>query len=269
MKKRRTKLNKKKRYSYIALIILVFMFSLFLINDNRKLIFFERITKDAVLFINQTLSYPFKAFNNDKKEIEQIELYVKKSNQSEIDNLKKQLEELKQSLDLKSISSDYDYINATVINRNLGFWYNTVTINKGIKDGIKKDMAVISSEGLIGKIAKTTRYNSTVKLLTSDDDNNQVSVQIKQDDKYLYGILTSFNQKSYEYIIEGITETTEIKKGALVSTTGMGDIFPSGILIGEVIDITKDNFDLESIVKVKPSININNFNYVKVLRRNQ
>lgn len=269
MKKKRKKLNKKKRCIYIIVIIFIFMLALFLINDQRKLAFIEKLSKDTVLFINQTISYPIKTLTNNSDSLEKIEQKIRKSNQSEIDNLKKQLTELKQNLNLENISSDYSYVTATVINRNLGYWYNTVTINKGSKDGIKKNMAVISFDGLIGKVIKTTRYNSTVKLLTSDDDNNKVSVQIKDEDRYLYGILTSFDIKTHEYVIEGITEALEIKKGSQVSTTGMGDIFPSGILIGEVNKITKDNFGLEAIVKVKPSINVNNFNYVKVLRRKQ
>ena len=165
--------------------------------------------------------------------------------------------------------SEYEEVNATIISRNLGYWYNTVIIDKGSKDGIKKDMAVTTAEALIGKVIKVSRNNSTIKLLTSSDINNKVSVQIKVDNNYIYGILTSFNEKEGSYIIEGISDTKNIKIGNLVSTTGMGNIFPSGILIGEVIEIEKDNFDLEAIIKVKPSFNIDNFNYVKVLRKKQ
>lgn len=244
------------------------MLSLLTISDKRKPMFFEKTIKDSVLFINQTISYPFKILkNNQKKELSQIEKKLKNNYQSELDNLKKQVNELKKELKLQNISGEYSYINASVINRNLGFWYNSVTIDKGSKEGIKENMAVVSSDGLIGKVIKTTRYTSTVKLLTSDDVNNKVSVQIKLNDKYLYGILSSFDVENNEYVIEGVTGTNEIKKGILVSTTGMGDIFPSGILIGEVSSVSKDNFDLEYVIKVKPSINVNNFEFVKVLKK--
>ena len=94
-----------------------------------------------------------------------------------------------------------------------------------------------------------------------------VSVGIKAGDNYLYGILVSYNEKEKYYIIQGITDITNIEIGTSVTTTGMGDIFPSGLLIGEVIEITKDNFGLEAIIKVKPSINVDNIDYVKILER--
>lgn len=256
MKKKSKK--RKKIITIFSIIVFFFISVAFTIKDNRNLVVVEKLIKDSVLFINKIFLYPFK--NNNESNIES-------ANKAEIDNLKKEIGELKSSLELNSIISDYEKINATVISRNLGYWYDTVIIDKGSSSKIKKDMAVITKEGLIGKIIKTTRKTSTVKLLTSDT-NNKVSVQINTPDEYLYGILNSKTKDGY-YLIEGISNTRNLKIGSLVSTTGKGDIFPSGILIGEVIEINKDNFDLEAIIKVKPSINIDNFNYVTVLRRIQ
>lgn len=257
--KKRKSLNKtQKTILIVGITLLFFVSTAFIVKDNRKLTFFEKTIKDGVLFINRTLLYPFNIKNNENS--------IKNYNQIEIDNLKKEIMELKNNLDLNSVLSDYEKIRTTVINRNIGYWYDSVIIDKGSREGIKKDMAVITPEGLIGKIIKTTKNNSTVKLLTSNQ-GFKVSIQIKAEDNYLYGILSAFNDGYY--IVEGISDTKNIKIGSLVSTTGMGDIFPSGILIGEVASIDKDNFDLEAIIKVKPSINIDNFNYLTVLRRKQ
>ncbi len=271
--KRNININKKVSKNtviiFISVTIIIFAVILnFVINDARNLTFIEKTIKDGALFINKIFAFPLNIINNDN-EIKKIEESIKKQSENEINNLKKELNELKNNLEINNLLSDYDKINATVINRNLGYFYNTITIDKGSKDKIKKDMAVISSQGLIGKVIKTTRYNSTVKLLTSDDSYNKVSVQIKVNEKYLYGILSSFDKENGYYIVEGVSDTKDIKAGDLVSTTGMGDIFPSGILIGEVVSKDLDNFEISAIIKVKPSININNFNYVTVLRRNQ
>lgn len=257
MKKKNIKKRKKLIITF-SIIILFFISIAFTIKDNRNLTQLEKILKNSISFINKITLYPFKNSN---------ELNTKNTNQTEIDNLKKEIQELKDSLELNTLISDYEKINATVINRNLGYWYDTVIIDKGSSSGIKENMAVTTKQGLIGKIIKTTRNTSTVKLLTSDT-NNKVSIQIKTKEGYLYGILNSKTDDNY-YIVEGISNTRNLDIGSLVSTTGKGDIFPSGILIGEVFEINKDNFDLEAIIKVKPSINIDNFNYVTVLRRNQ
>lgn len=269
--KKRKKLKKSQKAILIVGVLLLFLvIAFFVIKDNRKLTFIEKTIKDSTLFVNKTIMYPFnlvKSYNI--KKIKELEKTINSQNQSKINNLKKENEELKKSLELNNLLSDYDIINATVINRNIGYWYNTVVIDKGSKSGIDVNMAVTTPSGLIGKVIKTTKYNSTIKLLTSDDVNNKVSVQIKVKDQYVYGILTSFDQKNKQYIVEGITNTKEIKVDSSVSTTGMGDIFPSGLLIGKVVKIEKDNFDLEAIIKVEPTIDINNFNYVSILRRNQ
>jgi len=263
MKKKKLYLNKKinKKYKIMISISITFIFLIstyFIINDNRKLTFIEKTLKDSILFISRTIILPFQ-INQD------LETRIIKSKQAEIDNLKKELDELKLTLNLDILNSEYESVNATVISRNLGYFYNTIIIDKGSKDGIKLNNAVTTSTGLIGKIIKITKYNSTVKLLTSDE-KMPVSVQIKAGDKYVYGILTFFDRKTKYYTIEGISDTNNIEVGNIVSTTGMGDIFPSGILIGEVKEIAKDNFDLEAIIKVKPSFNIDNFNYVTVLK---
>lgn len=250
--------NTKKIILVVGSILIFFLIISFTVNDNRKPTFIEKTLKDSILFINRLIIPKNKSW----EELENI----KKEYQSEIDNLKKEINTLKESLELNTILSDYEVINATTINRNLGYFYDTITLDKGSKDGIEENQAVMTNEGLIGKTTKVTKYTSTVKLLTNPNSKTQVSVQIKVGEEFLYGILTSYNKDNY-YIIEGITDTDKIEVGNVVTTTGMGDIFPSGILIGEVIEVTKDNFDLEGIIKVKPSVNYDNISYVKILRR--
>lgn len=262
------KRNQKNSLFLLASMLIFFFIIIFItINDNRKLTFVEKIIKDGVLNVNKVVLYPFSYFDKlGKNKLEKIEKNIKLSYENEVNNLKKENQALKESLDLNSLFTEYDVISSTVITRNLGYWYNHITIDKGSKSGVKVNMAVITKEGLIGKIIKTTRNTSTVKLLTNEDANTKVSVQIKNNESFSYGILTYFDSSTKEYIVEGITDQN-ISEGALVSTTGLGDIFPSGIAVGTVTNVEKDNFDLETIVRVKPSAEIDNFNYVYVLRR--
>ena len=75
------------------------------------------------------------------------------------------------------------------------------------------------------------------------------------------------NKKKNIYMIEGISDNAEIKNGAKVVTTGLSEVFPSGILIGEVKNVTKDKYDLARAVEVTPSVNFNDINIVTVLDR--
>ena len=63
-------------------------------------------------------------------------------------------------------------------------------------------------------------------------------------------------------MIEGISDNAEIKNGAKVVTTGLSEVFPSGILIGEVKNVTKDKYDLARAVEVTPSVNFNDINNI-------
>ena len=170
-------------------------------------------------------------------------------------------------LDIKSDLEGYKVLNATVINRNVGYFYDTLSIDKGSHSGIKPDMAVVTSKGLIGKVIKTSTLTSTVKLLSSDSLNMKISVKIKVSDEYYYGLLTGYDKDKKTYIIEGISNNIDIPNDSVVTTTGMSEIFPSGILIGKVSESNTDNFELSKIIYVKTDVNYDNIEYVTVLKR--
>ena len=141
-------------------------------------------------------------------------------------------------------------MNASVISRNVGYWFNTITINKGSYSGISKDMVVINSKGLIGRVIKTTSFTSDVRLITTSDTNNKISVHVSNGSDDLYGLINSYNYNDNYLEVEGISNTKNVSIGDKVYTSGLGGIFPSGILIGEVSEITTDSYDLAKIIKV-------------------
>lgn len=282
-------LNKPKRkleIKYIILIviaIIVLILTIFssIVKDKRNLSGPEKILKEITVTTTNIILSPFKFITGEINEFMSLkdvyeENEILKQNLERYDliytqnqELKRQIEELKEEYGIDNVLSEYEYVKATVINRNVNYWFDTITLNKGSKSGIKRDMAVITSKGLIGKITKTTKNTSEVKLITSSNSNNKISVII-DDEKHntkLYGILTDYNQNDNVLAIEGISENYNINKGSKIYTSGLNDIFPSGILIGEVKNEVKDNYGLSKIVYAKPTNNLSNLNYVSVLRR--
>lgn len=236
---------------HIITLIVTFLLSIFFTFNRFNV---ENIIKDIFLL-------PYNKIND--KDLEKDIIYLNE----ELSNKNKELEELKKILELKELLSTYKIINATIINRNTESFFKEVTINKGTNDGVKKDMAVVANEGLVGKIIKANKNNSVVKLITSADMYNMLSVQINLDKKYVYGILKDYDEETNSFIIEGIDENVDIKENSIVSTTGLSNIYPSGLVIGKVVRVQKDNFDLAYIVKVEPILDFNNFHYVAVLDR--
>ena len=273
-------INKK----YIILIA-VFVVALVLgitnaiIMNKENLSPFEKSIKDATLAVTKILYKPVDFVKDKMKEhsekqdlyekYKELEKKVKETDliQSEKEELEREVENLKKTLELNQTLSESSYLNATVVNRNLGYWYNTITIDKGSYNGVEKDMPVIVSEGLIGKVTKVTNFNSTVKLITSDDVNNKTSVKIKVGDKFVYGLLSGYDKQKRTFIVEGISDNTEIPKDSVVTTTGMGDSFPSGIVVGKVKRVTTDNFDLAKTVEVTSSVDYDDLSFVTILKR--
>lgn len=276
------KIIDKKYIIFIVVFVVALVLGITnaIIMNKEDLSPIEKAMKDATLTVTKILYKPVQVVKDKMKEYQEkqdlyekykeLEKKVKETDliQSEKEELEKEVESLKKTLELNRTLSESSYLNATVVNRNIGYWYNTITIDKGSYNGVKKDMPVIVSEGLIGKITKVTSFNSTVKLITSDDVNNKISVKIKVNDKYVYGLLSGYDKKKQTFIVEGISDNTEIPKDATVTTTGMGDSFPSGIVVGKVKRVTTDNFDLAKTVEVTSSVDYDDLSFVTILKRN-
>ena len=273
--------NKKKYIILIGLIIVAIMVVVTAISvkENRRLNFFEKAIKDSTTFIGSVVYKPIGFVknkikeNNEKNKI--YKEYKKLKNNSDkvksyevrIKELEREVDNLKKTVEVNQVITDYKKINASVVNRNVGSWFNTININKGSKAGIKEGYAVITDKGLIGKIVSVSNFTSTVKLLSTDEAINKISVKIEVDDKSIYGLLSSYNKKNNTYLVEGISDNTEIPNGAKVVTTGLTDAFPAGILIGEVKSVTKDRYELAKAVLVTPSVDFNDIDIVTVLDR--
>ncbi len=272
----------EKRYLLIIIIVAIAILLVVLsvaLKKDRNLNPVEKIVKDSGTFVINVISAPVNFIKDKIREgREKNDIYEKykelKSKEEQMDsvvaandNLKDEVSKLKKTLDLNTVLSDKVYKNATVINRNIDYWYDEVTIDKGKVDGIKKNMAVIKNDGLIGKVSTVSNHVSTVKLLANENMSDKISVKIKVKDSYVYGLISKYSSKNNTYTVEGISENIDIPKGADVVTTGMGDTFPSGLLVGHVTKVTTDNFDLSKVALVKASVDFNNIDYVSVLKR--
>ena len=260
----------------IALVLTLLAASL---KEERDLNPVEKVAKDIGTVVLKVVSAPFNFVQDKLDEMsEKNNLYEKykelKNKEDQVDsviaqneNLQNEVAKLKETLNLNTILSDKVYLNATVVSRNIGYWYDEVTIDKGSKNGIEKGMAVVTPDGLIGQITKVSNYSSTVKLLSNENMSDKISVKIKVGDDYVYGLISMYDSKTNTYTVEGISENVDIEKGADVVTTGMGTIFPSGLMVGTAQKVTTDNFDLSKVVEVKASVNFDDLDYVTVLKR--
>ena len=234
MKKNNKKVKKNDKYLIVIILLLLF-FSYYEINNDFR---FGGILRDI-------LYAPLRKNNND------LYTFINKE-------IEKENKDLKEMLDIKDSLTDFDLINASVVERNNTYWLNEITINKGLNDGINDNQIVITKNGMIGKVVDTSNNTSIVRLITGF--TSPISVLINDIPK----VLTIDN---YNLYVKGINDIDNIKKGDKIVTSGLSDIFPKGIIIGEIESVIKEKDNVGYIGKVKLLSNINNLRFVTILKR--
>ncbi len=131
--------------------------------------------------------------------------------------------------------------------------WNTVIIDKGLKDGIRERSAVISmeegKEALAGVVVETTENTSKVLLVRDEDFSAAVYLERGQEE----GLLTGNGPRPVR--IKYIPLLTQVEKGDKVFTAATSSIFPAGILVGEVSGVREDeSFQTALTVNVEPQV---------------
>ena len=143
---------------------------------------------------------------------------------------------------------------ASIVSRNNFMYSKMININAGFKDGVINEMAVVNHRGLIGRTIDSSVSNSRVLLLT--DPNSSIAIKTISNENF--SILQG-SEDGIHLISAFSKEEQKPKVGDLVVTSGSAQVFPSNILVGKIVKITKDNF------YVLPFVNFNNIDYVQVV----
>lgn len=181
--------------------------------------------------------------------------------------LEKENKQLKAAAGIKKTLTGYTTTTASVISRSSDSWSEVLTIDKGKSSGLKKDMAVMSGGGVIGRILEVDAVTSKVELITTTDSSaNRFAVQATTDTgRVLHGIISV--QSNGALTFTQASSSSKLKKGIKVYTSGLGGTSPKGLLIGTVAETTKDSFGLSDLIKIKPAGNLSDASVVTVVKR--
>ncbi|WP_042354918.1 rod shape-determining protein MreC [Bacillus rubiinfantis] len=270
-------LNKRLIVLLVSIIILVALIG-FSLRERSKLTWPEQFVKDTAGWVQSLVSKPtnyiagffenLEDLQNTYEENKELKTRVDKiaSLEAEVQALKKDNQELRDILGEKKSLRDYETQQATVIGRNPDRWHEMIIIDKGKLKGIKKNMAVITANGLIGKVKSVNQFSSTVQLLSAMDPKNRISavVQGKTD---VYGFVQGFDDKEKLLLIKSIPTGAKVKKGQKVTTSGLGGVFPGGLMIGTVVDVKTDQYGLNQTALVKPGADFYDIQNVMIIKR--
>jgi len=175
----------------------------------------------------------------------------------EYQTLKDENDRLREIVNFKNNKNNYNYIGTEIIGYSGESFTSGYIVDKGENDGIKKDMIVISNEGLVGKVTSTGSNWSIIQSLINE--NIAVSVMVNTT-RETSGILKGYTKSKDEYLTEvtNLSIDSKIKEGDVIVTSGLGKIYPKEIRVGEVISVETDEIKLMKTAIVKPYVDFTN-----------
>lgn len=250
-------------YAYHFLILFLFLegFSLFLLikgSDFHQARFIEAsnaVTGSIFTRVDKVENYLYLTHTNDLLLAENAEL------RNKLASFRQLVKEKKDTL-IDSIGAQrFQYFYAKVVNNSVTKRDNYITIDKGLLDGVRRDMGVISKEGIIGHVdAVSDNYAVIISVLNS---KTYISAKIKKNN--YFGPLTwdGINPKYAQ--LNGLTLSVPIQKGDTIVTSGHTNYYPSDVMIGTVEDfkVVGGNFYK---VEVKLSMEFRKLDYVIVVQ---
>ena len=183
---------------------------------------------------------------NQQQQLQQKQEQLQKENeelQQKLETLREENSRLKDLLNYTDITDNYSYITSTVIGKSQGIWFSEFTVNAGRKDGVEENMAVVNSQGLVGRVSSVSA--NTCKVTAIIDSTSDISAMVERTRDYGFarGILNTDEKETLElyYLPSGY----DLVPGDTIVTSGIGGTFPKGIAIGTVTEVSRSNDDAE------------------------
>lgn len=183
-----------------------------------------------------------------------------------IKELELENEKLRKMLEIEADMSQYTLLAAQVISRSPDRWYQQVTINRGKKHGVEANMAVITTEGLIGRVKSVSQFTSQVELLSDVHRTMHISA-IVQGEEHIFGVIEGYDLERGLLLFQMVPKETPLKEGQTVITSGLGGIMPRGLYIGQVVEVVPDQYDLTQSALVEPAADLYHLDHLFVVQK--
>lgn len=221
--------------------------------------FFYQMTDNISSFFGNTFNTTDLAKENANLK---DELSTLKSELSDYDELAKENERLSALLDYQQQHTDYSFKVAGITAKNPGIWFDGFTIDVGSADGIAVDMPVVTPDGVVGRIEEVGL--NWAKVMTIIDGQSGVStiVERTRDVGSVRGRLET-DPTDPLMDMDFLPIDTDIQIGDNILTSGIGGIYPKGLMIGQVVEVGEQSNQKK--VVVKSAVNFRNLEEVMVM----
>jgi len=268
---------KNRKIQIVFVIIILLVISLISIDRFSKVNIIRNIVTAPVNFVQKgikkgedsltTFFNSIKDYKDVITENEQLKKDVNslKQKNADINDLQEENIRLRAALLLKNKFDIYKFIGANVLATNPSNYKYEVLIDVGSLDGIKIDDPVVAANNaLLGRIYSKTLTSSTVIPIT--DELSGISGWITRKNGGHVTIRGSIKLKEYGLcLVENIPCDTEIKIGDIIETSGLGGIYPKGIIIGTIVEIFNESSETKKYAYLEPLIQMKILSEVYVI----
>jgi rod shape-determining protein MreC len=263
--------SQNRKYIFIIFLFAVLFWLLTVQVKNGRFLFLERPVLAVSGFFERIITgsfntveavgswYGFLVRTDQENQRLKDEVEHLRLDNSILNELLLENERLRASLDFQKLQP-LSAITVQVIGKALSPASNTLTINKGSDNGIRKDMAVITSTGVVGKIQTVLPGTAKVLLLTDPGSTIAVRVQRNREEGLLEGKLANCALKYVSYY-------ADIQDGDLLVTSGLDGIYPKGLAVATVVKVTKREANAFQTVVAEPSVRLSRLEEILVLEK--
>ena len=172
----------------------------------------------------------------------------------EYESLKDEVERLREALNFTESRSNYNYVGVNIIGYSGSSLSDGYIIDKGSNDGIAKNMVVVSSKGLVGKV---TKVSSNFAIVQSILNENIAVAVMDQQTREATGMLQGLSDKKDKNmtVVYNLPIDSDVKEGDIFITSGLGKIYPKEIPVGTVVSVQEDNVKVMKSAVVEPIVN--------------
>ena len=157
--------------------------------------------------------------------------------------------------------SGFQIVKARVINNTLNRLDNYMTLDKGTVDGVRNDMGVVGSEGIVGIVYRTSpHYSLVISVL-----NRKSNINCKVQDTDYFGYLKWEGGDSRYAYVKDLPRYAEIAVGDTVVTNGYSSVFPAGVMVGRIVDISDSEDGLSYLLRVELATDFGRVNDVRLI----
>ncbi len=269
------KKNGKKKiiFTIISIIVLILIVSFLFRNSDNKILrasagvvsypfvktydFFENITanvknlfkdKEMVISENERL----------KTENETLKYSLLESQKILDEN-----DSLKQQLEIKKAFVHFKIKTSKIVYREHDNWTQTFKIDIGTNDGVKKNQAVVHTEGLVGYISATSENESVVTTILDPSTSVSVNISTINEPAILKGDLSLKSENKLS--LTSIPLDAQISINDMLYTSGLGNMYSASIPVGKIVEIKKNKNDINRSAIVEPCVSIRTISEVGVI----